>query len=98
MHDDVWIGTNALVLSGVEIGQGAVIAAGTVVTKSVPPYAVVAGVPARIIKYRFEKETVDKLLKLDLGKIDAEYIRTNLEKLTEPLEEQNIEKFRDLMT
>ncbi len=50
--DDVWIGRRAMILPGVNIGEGAVIAAGAVVVKDVPPYAVVGGVPARVIKYR----------------------------------------------
>ena len=58
MGNDVWIGRNALILSGVTIGNGAVIAAGAVVTKDVAPYEVVGGVPARHIKLRFGVETV----------------------------------------
>lgn len=54
--NDVWIGVNAIVLRGLEIGTGAVIAAGAVVTRSVPPFAIVAGVPARVIGYRFSEE------------------------------------------
>ena len=61
--NDVWIGMNACVLPGIRIGHGVVIGAGSVVTKDVPDYAVVAGNPARIIKYRFEKEVIDVLLK-----------------------------------
>lgn len=62
---DVWIGTRAIIKKGVTIGNGAVIAAGAVVTKNVPPYAVVAGVPTKIIKYRFEDEEIDELQKLE---------------------------------
>jgi acetyltransferase-like isoleucine patch superfamily enzyme len=62
--DDVWIGTNAIVCSGVEIGQGAIVAAGAVVTKDVPPYAVVGGNPAKLIKYRFNEPLRKKCRKL----------------------------------
>ncbi|MBE9599522.1 CatB-related O-acetyltransferase [Pedobacter sp. MC2016-24] len=59
---DVWIGARATVLDGVKIGQGAIIAANSVVTKDVPPYSIVAGVPAKILKYRFEQNVIDKLI------------------------------------
>lgn len=60
--NDVWIGHGVIILSGVSVGDGAVIAAGAVVTKNVPPYAVVVGVPAKILKYRFDESTVRALL------------------------------------
>ena len=61
--NDVFIGANVTVLDGVKIEDGAVIGAGAVVVKDVPPYAVVVGVPARIIKYRFDQQTIGELLK-----------------------------------
>ena len=61
---DVWIGSDVLLLGGVRIGSGAVVGAGAVVTKDVPPYAIVGGNPARIIKYRFDTETIARLLRI----------------------------------
>jgi virginiamycin A acetyltransferase len=61
----VWIGDSVVVLSGVHIGDGAVIGAGSVVTKSIPPYAIAVGNPAKVIKYRFDKEVIEIVSKID---------------------------------
>ena len=66
--DDVWIGSRAIIMRGVSIGTGAVVGSNAVVTKNVPPYAVVAGVPAKIIKYRFDNETINLLENKQLWK------------------------------
>ena len=59
--NDVWIGSYSIILRGIKIGNGAIIGAGAVVTKDVPDFAVVVGVPAKIIKYRFNEETIRKI-------------------------------------
>ena len=69
VEDDVWIGQRAIILSGVKIGQGAIIGAGAVVTKDVPPYSICGGVPAKVIRYRFDTETIEELLKFDFSSI-----------------------------
>lgn len=61
--NDVWMGHNVNVMSGINVGDGAVIAAGSVVTKDVPPYAIVAGVPATIKRYRFSETIIERLLR-----------------------------------
>lgn len=81
VEDDVWIGTRVIILSGIRIGQGAIIGAGSVVTKDVPPYAIVGGDPARVIKYRFDEETVKQLIKIDFSRISKEFVLNNIDLL-----------------
>ncbi|RKP47232.1 hypothetical protein D7Z26_23270 [Cohnella endophytica] len=71
---DVWIGTNAVILPGVAIGNGAIIGAGAVVTKNVPHYAIVVGVPARVIRYRFAPEQIEELNRIEWWKWTEEQI------------------------
>ena len=81
VDNDVWIGYGATIMSGVHIGQGAIVAAGAVVTKDVPPYAIVGGVPAKVIKYRFEPELIKELLKIDYSKLTKEEIDKHIDDL-----------------
>lgn len=89
VDDDVWIGYGAIIMSGVHIGQGAVIAAGAVVTKNVPPYAIVGGVPAKIIKYRFDENTINKLLKIVFSKMTKDFIDKNIDILYKDCFDEN---------
>lgn len=68
--NDVWTGHNVNVTAGVTVGDGAIIAAGSVVTKDVPPYAIVAGVPAAVKRYRFAEQTIERLLRVKWWELD----------------------------
>lgn len=75
--NDVWIGENVIIKGGVKINNGAIVAMGSVVTKDVPPYAIVGGVPAKIIKYRFTDEQIKKLEKIKWWNKSEEWIMDN---------------------
>ena len=75
---DVWIGSNACILRGLTVGDGAVIGAGSVVTRDVPPYAVVVGNPARVLKYRFSEEIIARLLRLKWWNMPDEVLRQHV--------------------
>lgn len=77
--NDVWIGSDVIILDGYTIGDGAIIAAGAVVAKDIPPYAIVGGVPAKIIRYRFEREEMDFLLKLQWWNKSETWIQSHAE-------------------
>jgi acetyltransferase-like isoleucine patch superfamily enzyme len=71
---DCWIGNNSVILSGVTMSPGAIVGAGSVVTKDVPAFAIVAGNPARIIRYRFPQHTIDRLVKIRWWDYDPEVL------------------------
>ena len=77
--NDVWIGYEAVIMSGVTIGDGAIIGTRAVVTKDVPPYTIVGGIPAKQIRKRYSDETIDTLLKIQWWNWSKEKIRENIE-------------------
>ncbi|MGZ3441178.1 MAG: CatB-related O-acetyltransferase [Polyangia bacterium] len=81
---DVWIGANVVVLDGVEIGHGAVVAAGAVVTRDVAPYAIVGGVPAELLRYRFEPPTIAALLASRWWERDLDWLAENAALFRDP--------------
>jgi acetyltransferase-like isoleucine patch superfamily enzyme len=79
IEDEVWIGFGVNILSGVKIGKGAIIAAGSVVTKDIPAYSIAGGVPARIIKYKFPEEIIERLSTLNLIDLPIDVIAENID-------------------
>ena len=90
--NDVWIATNAVVMSGVNIGDGAVIGAYSIVTKDVPPYTIVAGNPAKQIRKRFSDEIINKLLELKWWDMDE----SKINEISDILCSNDIEKLNNL--
>jgi phosphonate metabolism protein (transferase hexapeptide repeat family) len=80
---DVWIGHGAIVMPGVEIGHGAIIGSGAVVTKNIPPYAIAVGVPAKVIKYRFDEKTIEALLSIEWWNWDRAQLEKNFKDLND---------------
>jgi len=95
--NDVWIGAHAIIMPRVTIGHGAVIGAGAVVTKDVPPYAVVVGVPARIISYRFSPDLIKEMLEISWWDWDVDKIKSNAGLLCQEVTTQSIHQLKDLV-
>jgi acetyltransferase-like isoleucine patch superfamily enzyme len=79
--NDVWIGAKSIILRGVAVGDGAVIGAGSVVTKDIPPFAIAVGVPARVIKYRFSENEITKILDSKWWNLDLQEARGEVQRL-----------------
>lgn len=90
---DVWVGANSVILKGKRIGDGAIVGAGAVVTKDVPPYAITVGNPAKIIKYRFAPEEIDFLLKSQWW----DYPRDIVQQMVDDEAFYSIETFKDFI-
>ena len=91
--DGCWIGSRAMIMQGVKLGEGAIVATGAVVTQDVPPYAIVAGVPAKVIKYRFASADIEKLPSLKLHDLDE---KQNL-KMREQLQADDINQLSQFL-
>ncbi len=87
----MWIGLGSIICSGVSIGQGAIVTAGSVVTKDVPPYAIVGGSPAKIIKYRFSETIIKKLMNFNFSELIEEKIKKLEGALYKEVTEENID-------
>lgn len=94
LGNDVWIGAGAIILRNVVIGDGAIVASGAVVTKDIPPYAIVAGVPAKVIKYRFSDEIIQKLLEMQWWNQKDDFIRDNYRFFSEKVTSEKLLEFR----
>lgn len=82
IEDDVWVGAQAIILRGVKVGRGAIVAAGSVVTKSIPPYAIVAGNPAKIIRFRWGVEDIlehEKACYPEVARLTRDYLHQCIE-------------------
>lgn len=88
VEDEAWIGYGVTVLSGVTLGKGCIVAAGSVVTRDIPPYAIAGGNPARIIRYRLPEDVIPVIRDLRLNDLSAEQLAAHADMLYQPLRNQ----------
>ena len=77
--NDVWVGASAMILGGLKIGDGAIVGAGALVTKNIPPYAIVGGIPAKIIRFRFSDDIIRTLLSSKWWNLPEEYLQSKIQ-------------------
>ncbi len=94
IEDEVWIGTNVIVMSGVTIGKGAIVAAGSVVTKNVAPFSVVGGNPAKFIKWRIPEEPIASRMNVNLIDFNIDFIKQNMDTFYKKIDQQVLEKIK----
>ena len=96
IEDEVWLGANSIILSGVTIGKGAIVAAGSVVTKDVPPYTIVGGNPAKFIKNRVPETLIPLMNDIYLNDLDIEKVKQNIDLFYQPIDEDVLSKIKGL--
>jgi len=97
VDDEVWIGANSTIMSGVHIGKGAIVATGSVVVSDIPPYSVVGGTPAKLIKFRFDQELIDKLITINLIDIPKTIIENNMKLFYKEINLEVVQKIEALV-
>jgi acetyltransferase-like isoleucine patch superfamily enzyme len=91
LEDDVWLGYGVTILSGITIGKGAIVGAKSVVVKDIPPYSIVGGNPAKVLKYRFDNETITELLKFNIEKLRKQTIYKDMNLFYENISSSNVD-------
>ena len=94
--NDVWIGLNSTILAGVKIGNGSVIGANSVVTKDVEDYAIYAGNPAKLIKYRFDERLIQLMNDIQWWELDTNIIKDNIHLFSSKLTKETLMKIQEL--
>lgn len=96
VEDEVWIGNGAIILSGIKIGRGSIVAAGSVVTKDIEPYSIVGGNPAKLIKYRFSKEIIIEREKININDFSKEDFIKNIDLFYDELSFETLKRIQNI--